>query len=69
MSAEPRDVGPLYGGDQVALESDRQLVENLLVAALADRRISDPDYTHRIGLVRRARIFDDLVPIVRDLMN
>ena len=66
--SEPRDVGPLYGGDQPVLESDRQLVINLLNAARADSRLSDYDHSARMNRVYWARTFDDLIPITRDLM-
>ncbi|MDR0782898.1 MAG: DUF1707 domain-containing protein [Propionibacteriaceae bacterium] len=68
MTAEPTDVGPLYGGDRPILESDRELVITLLGAARTDKRLSDPDYALRMSLVYAARTFDDLVPITRDLM-
>ena len=69
MSAEPMDVGPLFGGDQVILESDRRLVINLLTAAKADGRLTEFDFSARMGRVMAARYFDDLVPITRDLMG
>jgi hypothetical protein len=68
MSFEPTDVGPLFGGDQPVLDSDRQLVLNLLVAAKADGRLVDWDYSARVAAVYNARTFDDLVPLTRDLM-
>jgi hypothetical protein len=68
MPIEPLDVGPLFGGDQPALESDRQLVLNLLNAAYADERLGLSDFSARTERVWRARTFDDLVPLVRDLM-
>ncbi|MCL2483246.1 MAG: DUF1707 domain-containing protein [Propionibacteriaceae bacterium] len=68
MSAEPMDVGPLFGGDRPVLESDRQLVVTLLTAARSDARLTDADFAQRISRVYAARVFDDLVPITRDLM-
>jgi hypothetical protein len=68
MSTEPRDVGPLYGGDRPILESDRRLVEDLLDAARAYRKLSPEEHTRRMVLVYQARVFDDLVPIARDLL-
>jgi len=68
MSAEPTDVGPLYGGDRPILESDRRLVANLLSTARADQRLTESDYTARMSLVYSAHTFDDLIPITRDLM-
>jgi len=69
MFNEPTDVGPLYGGDQAVLGSDRQLVVNLLMAAHADGRLADGDFSHRMITVQAARVFDDLVTITRDLMR
>ncbi|MCL1907598.1 MAG: DUF1707 domain-containing protein [Propionibacteriaceae bacterium] len=68
MSAEPRDVGPLYGGDQPVLDTDRQLVVTLLRAAQADGRMTELELTTRLQAVQYATTFDDLVPITRDLM-
>jgi len=68
MYSEPRDVGPLFGGDQRIVESDRQLVVNLLTTAHADARLTDADFSARMSQVYAARFFDDLVPITRDLM-
>ncbi|MDR0489106.1 MAG: DUF1707 domain-containing protein [Propionibacteriaceae bacterium] len=69
MSTEPRDVGPLFGGDRPIRDSDRQLVINLLHSAHADGRLSDYDFHARMQYVYHARTFDDLVPVARDLMN
>jgi len=69
MSFEPTDVGPLFGGDQPILETDRRLVINLLNAAQADLRLTAPDYAARMNQAYAARTFDDLVPLTRDLMN
>lgn len=68
MPTEPSDVGPLYGGAQPVLVSDRQLVVNLLVAARAYGRLPDRDFSHRMIQVQASRTFDDLIPIARDLM-
>lgn len=68
MSFEPTDVGPLFGGDRPILESDRQLVANLLKAAQADGRLTEFDFSTRMSRIYLARTFDDLVPITRDLM-
>ena len=69
MYFEPRDVGPMAGGDQPIQPSDRQLVINLLTAARQDARLTDVDYQMRMNRVYSARYFDDLVPITRDLMT
>ena len=69
MGYEPIDVGPMYGGDQPALSSDRQLVADLLNAARADSRLNDYDYSMRMNLIYTARTFDDLIPLTRDLMT
>ena len=65
--SEPSDVGPLFGGNRPILESDRQLVINLLTAARNDSRLTDYDYSTRMGWVYSASTFDDFVPITRDL--
>ncbi len=69
MAFEPMDVGPLFGGDRPILDSDRQLVVNLLTAAHADGRLADWDLSMRMNGVYTARTFDDLVPLTRDLMG
>ena len=68
VAAEPKDVGPLFGGDRPILESDRHLVINLLSAAQADGRLQPLEYSARMTSVYHAQTFDDLVPIARDLM-
>jgi len=62
------DVGPLFGGDRPILTSDRQLVINLLIAAHADGRLPDREFSSRMNSAYHAQVFDDLVPIARDLM-
>jgi hypothetical protein len=67
--SEPRDVGPLYGGDYQVSPGDRQLVITLLTAARADGRLSAADCGVRLSAAYAARTFDDLVPLTRDLMG
>jgi hypothetical protein len=67
--SEPRDVGPLYGGDFQVAPADRQLVITLLTAARANGRLSAPDCAARLAAAYAARTFDDLVPLTRDLMG
>ena len=65
---EPTDVGPLVGGDQRLSDQDRRLVIDLLTAAHHDGRLGDADFNTRFAAAQRARTFDDMTPLTRDLM-
>jgi hypothetical protein len=65
---EPTDVGPAAGGDRAVAETDRQHVITLLTAAHAEGRLTTDERDRRLSEARGAQIFDDLVPLTRDLV-
>jgi hypothetical protein len=65
---EPTDVGPAAGGDRSVAEADRQHVITLLTAAHAEGRLTTDERDRRLSEARGALIFDDLVPLTRDLV-
>lgn len=66
---EPTDVGPAVGGDIPATEADREHAVTLLIEAANEGLLPAAERDRRIGLARVATIFDDLVPLTRDLVN
>jgi hypothetical protein len=68
-NTEPTDVGPAAGGDRAISEADRQHVITLLTAAHAEGRLSVPERDRRLEEAHGALIFDDLVPLTRDLVT
>ena len=65
---EPTDVGPKFGGDLRAGDSDRDQVMTLLAAAYAEGRLTKEEHDERMAQAVNARTFDDLVPLTRDLV-
>lgn len=65
---EPGDVGPSAGGDLRVADSDRDLCLEVLNTAYAEGRITAGEHAERINAASRARIFDDLIPLTRDLV-
>ncbi|HLT61473.1 MAG TPA: DUF1707 domain-containing protein [Microlunatus sp.] len=65
---EPRDVGPIAGGNLRASDADREQVANLLGTAFADGRLTHDEYQERLEQAMTARTFDDLVPLTSDLV-
>lgn len=65
---EPADVGPAAGGDLRVADADRDLCLEVLNTAYADGRITAGEHAERIDAASRARIFDDLIPLTRDLV-
>ncbi|GAB3710999.1 DUF1707 SHOCT-like domain-containing protein [Mariniluteicoccus flavus] len=65
---EPLDVGPAAGGDLRASDADRNQVIDLLSAAYAEGRLTADEHGDRVSMATRARTFDDLVPLTRDLV-
>ncbi|GAB3748329.1 DUF1707 SHOCT-like domain-containing protein [Microlunatus parietis] len=65
---EPRDVGPIAGGNLRASDADREQVANLLGTAFAEGRLTHEEYDERLEQAMSARTFDDLVPITSDLV-
>jgi hypothetical protein len=65
---EPRHVGPVAGGHLRASDTDRDQVANVLNAAFAEGRLSRDEYDERLDSLLRAKTFDDLVGLTRDLV-
>lgn len=66
---EPSDVGPAAGGDLRVADADRNLCMDVLNTAYADGRITRAEHAERIDTAARARVFDDLIPLTRDLVR
>ncbi|MDR3069751.1 MAG: DUF1707 domain-containing protein [Propionibacteriaceae bacterium] len=64
---EPTDVGPAVGGDLAVTAADRDLVVSLLNSAYGEGHLQIGDRNARIAAAQRAEIFDDLIPLTRDL--
>lgn len=67
-SREPDDVGPAVGGDLRASDADRNQVLDLLSAAYAEGRLTREEHDERSDQATRAKTFDDLIPLTRDLV-
>lgn len=67
-SLEPNDVGPKYGGDIRASDSDRDAVLAVLSTAYAEGRLTKDEHDDRVNAASTARTFDDLIPLTRDLV-
>ncbi len=65
---EPTDVGPAVGGHLKASDGDREKVITLLDAAYADGRLTRDEHGERVQAALQAAVFDDLVPLTRDLV-
>ncbi|MGI8457641.1 MAG: DUF1707 SHOCT-like domain-containing protein [Propionibacteriaceae bacterium] len=65
---EPRDVGPVAGGNLRASDADRDQVIQVLSTAYADGRLTREEHDERLEAVMAAKTFDDLVPLTRDLV-
>ena len=65
---EPTDVGPAVGGDRTVQDSDRQHVITLLTSAHAEGILNSAERDRRIDAAQAAVVFDDLVPLTRDLV-
>lgn len=66
---EPSDVGPAVGGDLTVSDTDRHHVISLLNSAHAEGRLPVDERDRRIHAAQSALVFDDLVPLTRDLVN
>lgn len=66
---EPIDVGPAVGGDRTISDDDRQHVLTLLTSAHAEGLLDTAERDRRLAQARDATIFDDLVPLTRDLVE
>ncbi len=65
---EPNDVGPAVGGHLRASDADRNQVATLLNAAYAEGRLTRDEHDQRLQQAMDAQVFDDLVPLTRDLV-
>lgn len=65
---EPTHVAPVVSGALRASDADRDQVATLLSTAFAEGRITREEHDERLDAVLRAKTFDDLVPITRDLV-
>ena len=65
---EPRDVGPIAGGDMRVSDRDRDLVTQVLTTAYSDGRLTKDELDDRIETAMQAKTFDDLTPLTRDLV-
>lgn len=65
---EPRDVGPVSGGNLRASDADREQVATVLSTAYAEGRLTREEHDERLNSVLTAKTFDDLIPITRDLV-
>lgn len=66
---EPTDVGPAVGGDRAVADSDRAHVVTLLTAAHSEGLLTADERDRRLDRARNALVFDDLVPLTRDLVS
>lgn len=66
---EPSDVGPAVGGHLTVSDADRHHVITLLNSAQAEGRLTPLERDERIAAAQAAEIFDDLVPLTRDLVS
>ena len=66
---EPSDVGPAVGGHIAVSDADRRHVITLLNSAQAEGRLTPLERDERIAAAETAEIFDDLVPLTRDLVS
>jgi hypothetical protein len=65
---EPTNVGPIASGNLRASDADREQVANLLSTAYAEGRLTREEHDERVDQLMRAKTFDDLVLITRDLV-
>jgi hypothetical protein len=66
---EPTHVGPIAGGNLRASDADRDQVAILLSTAYAEGRLTRDEHDERIDQLMKAKTFDDLIPITRDLVR
>lgn len=65
---EPRDVGPIAGGDLRASDRDRDLVTQVLTTAYTDGRLTRDELDQRVESAMNAKTFDDLTALTQDLV-
>jgi hypothetical protein len=65
---EPDHVGPVPGGHLRASDHDRDQVAEVLDTAFTEGRLSREEHDERLDQLLRAKTFDDLVGLTRDLV-
>jgi hypothetical protein len=65
---EPRNVGPIAGGNLRASDADREKVATVLSTAYAEGRLTREEHDERLDRLMAAKTFDDLIPITHDLV-
>ena len=65
---QPTQVSPVAGGHLRASDSDRDQVAAVLSTAFAEGRLSREEHEERLDQLVRAKTFDDLVHLTRDLV-
>jgi hypothetical protein len=68
QSLEPTYVGPVAGGHLRASDADRDQVAEVMSMAFAEGRLSREEYDERLDALLKAKTFDDLVVLTRDLV-
>jgi hypothetical protein len=68
QSLEPTHVGPVAGGHLRASDADRDQVAEVVSTAFAEGRLSREEHDERLDALLRAKTFDDLVGLTRDLV-
>jgi len=63
-----QQVSPVAGGHLRASDADRDQVANVLSTAFAEGRLSRGEHDERMDQLLRAKTFDDLVTLTRDLV-
>jgi hypothetical protein len=65
---EPRNIGPIAGGNLRASDADREKVATVLSTAYAEGRLSREEHEERLDQLLAAKTFDELIPITHDLV-
>jgi hypothetical protein len=65
---EPSNVGPIAGGGLRASDADREQVATVLSTAYAEGRLTKDEHDERLDDLLKAKTFDDLISITRDLV-
>jgi hypothetical protein len=68
QSLAPTHVGPVAGGHLRASDADRDQVAEVMSTAFAEGRLSREEYDERLDALLKAKTFDDLVGLTRDLV-
>jgi hypothetical protein len=66
--SEPSNVGPIASGGLRASDADREQVATVLSTAYAEGRLTKDEHDERLDHLLKAKTFDDLIAITRDLV-